>query len=74
MKPMDEIRFILLCLGWIAQIRHLSINQTLDLFNSHHLIENYILPCFSILKNQSPITIQNELLAILNQNENNLHL
>lgn len=74
MKPMDEIRFILLCLQWIAQIRVLSVEQALDLFNAHHVIENYILPCFSILKHQSPITIQNELLAILNQNENNLHL
>ncbi|WP_297237857.1 DUF3791 domain-containing protein [uncultured Faecalicoccus sp.] len=67
MKTLDEITFIVQCIQLLANRLCLSQEEIYVMLNRKNIIENYIVPCFSILRRQSWITIQNELLSILNE-------
>ena len=65
MKPMDEITFIVLCIQRLALYLEISQEEVYTRFNAKKIIENFILPCFSALKTQSWLIVQNELVALM---------
>lgn len=67
MKSVDEISFIMHCIQMLAQVLQISQEEVYESLNTHHIIENYILPCFLVLKTQNWIVVQNELLALMNR-------
>lgn len=65
MKPMDEITFIVLCIQRLALYLEISQEEVYTRLNAKKIIENFILPCFSVLKTQSWLIVQNELVALM---------
>lgn len=65
MKPMDEITFIVLCIQRLALYLEISQEEVYTRFNTKKIIENFILPCFSVLKTQNWLIVQNELVALM---------
>lgn len=53
MKPMDEITFIVLCIQRLALYLEISQEEVYTRFNAKKIIENFILPCFSVLKHRA---------------------
>ena len=65
MKPMDEITFIVLCIQRLALYLEISQEEVYTRFNAKKIIENFIFPCFSFLKTQNWLIVQNELVALM---------
>ena len=65
MKPMDEITFIVLCIQRLALYLEISQEEVYTRFNAKKIIENFILTCFSVLKTQNWLIVQNELVALM---------
>lgn len=65
MKPMDEITFILLCIQQLAFYLKMSQEEVYTLLNAKKIIENFIIPSFSVLKTQNWIVVRNELVSLL---------
>ncbi len=57
MKPMDEITFILLCIQQLAFYLKMSQEEVYTLLNAKKIIENFIIPSFSVLKTQNWIVV-----------------
>lgn len=65
MNPMDEITFILLCIQQLAFYLKMSQEEVYTLLNAKKIIENFIIPSFSVLKTQNWIVVRNELVSLL---------
>ena len=65
MKPVDEITFIVLCIQRLALYLEISQEEVYTRLNAKKIIENFILPCFSILKTQSWLIVKNELVSLM---------